>query len=138
MPRASSGGESAVMRYRPAVVLAASVALAIPVAATAESRVLDLVTPGTASDVFFRAASTDGSHVFVETASALVPEDGDSSTDIYDFGGGSPVLLSDRIQPGVDGALDVGFGGASADGSRVFFSTREPLVEQDDDDDLAD
>jgi hypothetical protein len=80
---------------------------------------------------FFAGASADGSRVFFTTNEQVVTDDGDSATDIYERAAGATTLLSDRVQAGPDGADSALFDGASADGSRVFFSTNEPLVESD-------
>src|SRR3954447_6425631 len=113
----------------------ATLSLLAPGAGTAMAgdRVVDLVSPGTADDVLFKAESTDGSRVVLELRDSLDAADGDSSPDLYEFVNGVPTLLSDRVQPGVDAPSGAQFKGASADGSRVFFSTDEPLVSEDGD-----
>jgi len=75
----------------------------------------------------FQKASDDGSHVFFQTAEALVAGDGDTVQDVYDRSGGQTTLVStgptDANLP-----LPANFDGAAADGSRVFFDSSENLV----------
>jgi hypothetical protein len=75
-------------------------------------------------------ASADLSHVFVETAYSLVPEDTDGGlTDIYDVGGATPVLVSTGpLDAARNGASFSSYVGTSADGSRVFFSALTPFA----------
>src|SRR3954451_3122270 len=81
--------------------------------------------------------STDGSRVVFTTDSAMVPQDVDTTDDVYESKAGGPVQL---MSTGPDDAPEAGVGaryaGASADGSRVFFLTTVPLVPQDTDDQL--
>jgi hypothetical protein len=81
----------------------------------------------------FRAVSDDGSQVFLETAAALVPQDTDSELDVYVLDAGVPELLSIGLAGGNAPLRPVTFEGASADGARVFFTTREALVAGDSD-----
>jgi hypothetical protein len=93
-----------------------------------------LVTPAgpNRSQFFFEAASRDGSHVLFTSPDRLVPQDTDNSDDLYDSDGSSLRLAS--IGPGGGNAeLPVQFSGISADGSRVYFTTRESLVPGDTD-----
>jgi len=85
--------------------------------------------PATASadSAIFVRASSDGSRAFFETTDRLVAADTDSSTDVYERSGGATTLISTGPNGG-NGANDAHFEGASADGSRVFFSTDEQLV----------
>ena len=87
-----------------------------------------LLTP---ADSTFHAVTRDGAHVFFSTADPLVPEDMDSTTDLYEHVAGAPRLVS--IGPSGGNVVDSTFAGSSADGSRVWFSTRDALVPQDDD-----
>src|SRR3954466_3644207 len=98
--------------------------------AMAADRVVDLTSPGTADDVLFKAESSDGSRVVLELRESLDAADGDSSPDLYEFVNGVPTLLSDRVQPGVDAPSAAQFRGASAGGSRAFFTQGEPPGKQ--------
>ena len=103
-----------------------------------------------------RNLSEDGSRVFFQTQEALVPQDTNGQTDVYEWeregeGGAdgcirSSASFSERsggclylISTGESGDPSY-FGDASADGSNVFFFTRQSLVSQDRDenDDLYD
>jgi hypothetical protein len=84
-------------------------------------------------DAQLQRASPDGSHVFWTTDEAVVPDDGDSSFDVYQRSAGATTLVSDRVQPGTDGAHPAAFRGTSTDGSRVFFTTKEPVTASDGD-----
>jgi hypothetical protein len=86
-----------------------------------------------------RNLSADGSRVFFQTKEALVPQDTNGQTDVYEWergGAGGRLYL---ISTGQSGDQSY-FGDASADGKDVFFFTRQPLVGQDQDqnDDLYD
>lgn len=86
-----------------------------------------------------RNLSEDGSRVFFQTAEALVPQDTNGVSDVYEWeregagscpgGGGGCVYL---ISTG-HSASPSSFGDASADGGDVFFFTRQSLVGQDQD-----
>jgi hypothetical protein len=86
-----------------------------------------------------RNLSEDGSRAFFQTKEALVPQDANGQTDVYEWereeAGGRLYLIS----TGQSGDQSY-FGDASADGNDVFFFTRQPLVGQDQDnnDDLYD
>lgn len=114
------------------------------------SETTELVSAGSAScapacgngafeDVALRGISTDGSHAYFTTAEQLSAADTDSVADVYsrDLGAGTTTLASqggEGCAPacGNGGAVPV-FLGSSEDGSRVFFSTNEPLVGADGD-----
>lgn len=99
--------------------------------ATADASVIPSVTtisptnnlPGTRPSFL----ASDG-RVFFSTTQALVPEDVNGVSDVYEFdpATGSVKLLSSGT--GSDGA---GFVGASASGNDVFFVTRQQLVQAD-------
>jgi len=74
----------------------------------------------------FRAASSDGSHVFFETLERVSPEDTDSSQDVYDWSGGAATRASFGPDGG-NGAFNVTYSGSSADGASVYFKTSEAL-----------
>jgi hypothetical protein len=86
-------------------------------------------------DVYDGAVSEDGSHVFFRTQESLVPSDNDNCGppcyDVYQRTGGRTTLIS--TGPASGGGFDADFKAVSADGSRVFFETREPLVASDTD-----
>jgi len=75
-----------------------------------------------------RALSDDGRRVFFSTLEALVTEDLDAATDVYEWFDGEIALLTPSA-----GAHDAYFYGASPDGATAFFSTAERLVGADDD-----
>jgi hypothetical protein len=92
---------------------------------------------------FFRGISADGSHVFFETSEQLVAADADGNCydqqetvvpcyDVYDRSNGTTTLISTGPN-GATGNFNARFRGASADGSRVFFTTKEQLVPADTD-----
>jgi hypothetical protein len=80
----------------------------------------------------FRKATSTGSHVFFETSEKLTSSDTDSNRDVYDRTGGTTNEISIGLDGG-NGAYDAGFGGTSADGSKTWFFTREPIVSGDTD-----
>jgi hypothetical protein len=83
-------------------------------------------------DVIFAGASVDGTRVFFTTLESLVSADTDTSTDVYERAGGQTMLVSTGPTGGNAG-LEANFGGASADGTRVFFGTADSLVSADTD-----
>ena len=85
-----------------------------------------------AFDASFAGASTDGARVFFATVEPLVGADTDTRQDVYERSGGTTTLIS-AGQINGNGAFDATFTGASADGSRIFFRTNEPLVAADTD-----
>jgi hypothetical protein len=86
----------------------------------------------------FEAVSADSTQVVFSTAASLVAEDEDTNVDIYrqEVGGGTLVLVS-RGEAGCpscwNGDYDARFNEASADASRVVFTTAEPMLAADDD-----
>ena len=58
--------------------------------------------------------------------------DTDTAIDVYERAGGQTTLVSTGPTGG-NGGVDANFGGASADGARVFFRTAESLVSADTD-----
>lgn len=87
----------------------------------------------------FEAASEDGTRVFFSTEERLTAEDTDLQTDVYmrDLETGTTVLVTQgnaSCAPGCgNGANPVTFANATADGSRVFFETKERLASADTD-----
>jgi hypothetical protein len=86
----------------------------------------------------FEAVSADSTQVVFSTAAPLVAEDEDAAVDIYrqEVGGGAPLLVS-RGEAGCpscwNGDYDARFNEASADASRVVFTTAEPFLPADND-----
>jgi hypothetical protein len=103
-----------------------------------------------------RNLSEDGSRVFFQTQEALVPQDTNGQTDVYEWeregvGGSDGCSSSSAFFSASSGGclylISTGesddpsyFGDASADGDNVFFFTRQALVgqDQDENDDLYD
>jgi hypothetical protein len=94
-----------------------------------------LVTPNTPTAQFTATISLDGSRVFFDTPDALSGDDGDTAIDVYQrvLSTQAVTLVSDRVT-GTDAALDAANAGFSADGSHVFFRTKERIFDEDDDD----
>jgi hypothetical protein len=91
-----------------------------------------MITGQPAKDAFFEYAATDGSHAFFTTAEAMTSGDTDAARDAYDRTIGTTTLVT--LGPnGGNGPYSVIFGGASTDGSKVWFNTREALVSGDTD-----
>jgi hypothetical protein len=121
--------------------LAATLALGISSSASADHSVLERVSVGAngtgnsssaTAAASFAGSSTDGKHVFFDTKEALVPADTDTSTDVYERSGATTTLVSAGAING-NGAFDALYAGASDDGSRVWFHTKEALVAGDTD-----
>jgi len=88
----------------------------------------------------FGAATADGSYVFFTTTEKLAAGDGDESADVYrrSTAGGAPALISagaPSCSPCGSGEVPARFNRATADGDRVFFTTKEALSPQDFDND---
>ena len=86
----------------------------------------------------FDAVSADSTLVLFTTAAALVAADEDKNDDIYrqDVGGGAPVLVSRgeaQLPSCWNGDFDARFNQASADASRVVFTTAEGVLAEDKD-----
>lgn len=73
-----------------------------------------------------RWMSADGSRIVFVTSESLLPEDVNTTPDIYEWYNGDLGLVSSGA-----GDASVAYGGMSADGSSVFFSTDETLVPED-------
>ena len=74
----------------------------------------------------------NGTRVLFGTDESLVSGDSDEAEDIYERSGGTTTLLS--IGPeGGNGAANATYTASSADGSRIFFLTKEKLVSEDED-----
>jgi hypothetical protein len=74
----------------------------------------------------FDGTTAGGSRVYFRTRSPLTASDTDSSLDLYERSGNTTTLVSTGAVGG-NGAFDAYFDGASDDGTRVFFSTKESL-----------
>jgi Tol biopolymer transport system component len=102
---------------------------------------LNLITSapcGSFCGATFDAVSADSTQILFTTAAALVPEDDDAYDDIYRqaVAGGEPVLVSrgEGSCPGCwSGNFDARFNEASADASRVVFTTEEGVLAEDKD-----
>jgi hypothetical protein len=78
------------------------------------------------------ALSADGTRAVYWTSEQLVPEDTDSTRDVYMYDNGTTVLIS--TGPGFGPQpRDANFAGAARDGSRVFLHTSEALTPDDTD-----
>ncbi len=73
-------------------------------------------------DATFQGASADGTRVFFATPEQLVASDTDNAEDVYQRFNGVTTRISTGAING-NGAFGASFDGASADGTRVFFST---------------
>lgn len=77
-------------------------------------------------DPVFGGNSNDGSHVFFETRERIAAGDEDSSSDVYDWSGGTASLVSTGPDGG-NGSPNAIFAGNSASGATVYFATDEAL-----------
>lgn len=86
----------------------------------------------------FNRMSSDGSVVLFSSEEKLSPLDGDSDSDLFahDLGAEETGLVSAPGLCPLAGGCDVGFAGASGDGSKVFFMTAERLDPEDKDSEL--
>jgi hypothetical protein len=92
-----------------------------------------LVAPAvSAASGTFADASSDGSKVVIYTTQQMINADTDGSQDLYQRAGTATNRLSQGLING-NGAFDATYGGASTDGSSVFFTTSEPLLSSDTD-----
>jgi hypothetical protein len=85
-----------------------------------------------ATNAYLVGASADGSKVFIRSEESLASGDTDKYQDIYEYSGGALTRLSRGPTAG-NGAAHAFFGGASADGTRVVFTTYESLDPSDTD-----
>ena len=83
-------------------------------------------------DAFFDGASADGTKVWLDTDEGLTTDDTDTGYDVYERSGGTITRVSTGPTGG-NADLDVFFDAGSADGTRVYFDTIEPLVAGDTD-----
>jgi hypothetical protein len=80
----------------------------------------------------FEGISWDGTRVFIRTNERLEVGDTDNATDVYERSGGTTTRISTGSTGG-NGDFTAYFSEASADGTRVFFSTSESLEPDDTD-----
>jgi hypothetical protein len=105
-----------------------------------------LTPSGDRNGFLTRNLSSDGSRVFFQTEEALVPQDVNGQMDVYEWereGSEACSPSSESYSPSAAGCIylissgqsssESYFGDASADGSNVFFFTRQSLVGQDQD-----
>jgi hypothetical protein len=81
-----------------------------------------------------RAMSDDGSHVFFDTADALVPQDENHTLDVYEWHEGRVSLVSsgkDKAPSFFLGQSAAEIGGVHVEAANVFFGTHASLVPQD-------
>jgi hypothetical protein len=124
--------------------------LALRIAASATAAILTAAILGAsvaaADPANFAGASVDGSKAFFTTTGKLVPGDTDNGfRDVYerfyDTELAEPAYVTRELSTGPAGGndnYDVSYDGASSDGRRVFFTTKEPLIEGDTDQHSAD
>ncbi|HEV8407105.1 MAG TPA: hypothetical protein VGQ34_04150, partial [Sphingomicrobium sp.] len=101
---------------------------------------LVVVPSANASQASYKGSSADGKVVFFETSDPMVPGDTDTKRDVYersyDAEPGIESFVTREVSLGPAGGNDAYnalFEKASADGTLVFFSTEESLVEADTD-----
>jgi hypothetical protein len=77
------------------------------------------------------ATSTDGSRVFFYTAEPLTADDTDTHLDVYERNEGATTLVTTGPLAGGADSTNSGIDGFSDDGTRIAFSTAEPLLAED-------
>ena len=125
------------MRSAATAIVTLLAAGALAAGASAEDRVLELVSTGPAGgngafDASFSDMSADGTRGFFVTEESLVGADTDGAYDVYERAGGDTTLVSTR-PAGSTAVFDAFVDGVSADGSHVFFRTFEPMESADTD-----
>jgi Ca2+-binding RTX toxin-like protein len=125
------------MRSAAAAIVSLLAAGALAAGASAEDRVLELVSTGPAGgngafDASFSDMSADGTRGFFVTEESLVGADTDGAYDVYERAGGDTTLVSTG-PAGSTAVFDAFVDGVSADGSHVFFRTFEPMESADTD-----
>jgi hypothetical protein len=100
--------------------------------------ILITASPAGAAPTSYKGSSGDGSVVFFETADQLVPGDTDNKRDVYErFYDAEPTIKSYVTREvslgpaGGNDAFNATFEKANTEGTLVFFSTEEALVEAD-------
>jgi hypothetical protein len=80
----------------------------------------------------FQGVTPDAAHVYFQTSEVLAGTDTDTYLDVYDRSGSTTTEVS--LSPtGGNGPWDASFQGASDDGTKVWFITREAMVAGDTD-----
>ena len=115
------------MKLSCAVAAATVLALGVLVSVSgANHATVELVAPGAEQGTYFAGASTDGTRVLFTTPSPLAAGDTDTAIDIYERSG-STIRRISTGSTGGNASFDATFLRASSDGTRVFFTTAEPL-----------
>jgi Tol biopolymer transport system component len=114
----------------PRALCLAALALAMTAA------VMSAAPVASAAPASYKGSSADGKVVFFETEEQLVPGDTDTKRDVYersfDEGVGAYVTREVSLGPaGGNDAYPALFEKAGADGTKVYFSTEESMVEAD-------
>jgi hypothetical protein len=128
-------------RKRSALLFASALALALATlggVAGADHDLFQRVTAGEingngAFDTHFEGVSADGTRVFFLSNEHLVAADTDAASDVYERSGGTTKRVSAGQINGNGAGFNAFFEAASADGTRVFFTSSEPLVAADTD-----
>jgi hypothetical protein len=127
------------MRTRLLTAALTLAALAAPSVARADHRELVQVsrgaTAGNSTDyATYGGISADGSKVWFSTPDALVPEDADGQSDVYERSDDGKLTLISVPEDGAPGGSGpAGFIKASADGSTVVFQTDDDMTTDDGD-----
>jgi Tol biopolymer transport system component len=95
----------------------------------AVTRDLSLSQTGTpAGDALYQWATADGSKVFFTANAGLTDESNSAGTDLYEYDLETEELTDRSITTAAGGAEVSGFLAASADGSQVYFASRNQLI----------
>jgi Tol biopolymer transport system component len=94
--------------------------------ATRDVSLSQTATPDTGAQ--YQWATADGSRVFFTANAGLTASSNSEGTDLYEYDLGTKQLTDRSVTRAAGGAEVVGFVGASADGSRVYFASRNQLV----------
>jgi Tol biopolymer transport system component len=107
---------------------------------TALAAALILAPSAGAAPAFYKGSSADGTVVFFETTEQMVPGDTDFKRDVYErYFDAEPEIKSYVTREvslgpaGGNDAFDATFEGTNEAGTKVFFTTKESLVEEDTD-----